>query len=153
MDHEAVFGAAAREMEPPGVGLAPAPEPPRQTVARIFDGRSLLGRGIWWEDGASLVVHVHCDLGEPVRYEEPAHTIADRVVAFTESDFPSLALQLEPGELHDVADARLIRDGIDKQRLRQGIGLRYRDQSAWFGHTEHLGDRRALGRERDPACP
>ncbi len=110
-------------------------------VARILGEGALRARGIRREDRGRLVVDVHLDLRQSLRDEQPGHAIAERVVAFAESDLASLARQLEAHELHDLVDARLVRDGIEEQRLGQVVGLRDRDEPARPGHAQHLGDR------------
>src|SRR5688572_25072533 len=52
VDDEVALRAAAREIEAPGVGLTPVPEPPSHTVARILGERLLPRRGVGWEDGS-----------------------------------------------------------------------------------------------------
>jgi len=57
------------------------------------------------------------------------------------TDLAPLAGQLKPHQLHDLIDARLIRERAQQQRLGEIVRLGHHDKPARPGHTRHLGER------------
>src|SRR5262249_16344413 len=96
------FGASAGDEQPPRLGLAPIPHAAESTITRVLGKRALRRRRVRREDRGRLVVDVNLHIQKARFDEESQHAIPERVISFAESDFPSLARQLETDELHDL---------------------------------------------------